>query len=94
MGMEVLTFCPPSGLGDMMVTSPFSPIFRYPFISNHSSGISLRVIFLASFVVHEFSQLKPIIIPPPARAVHFRKDRLLYVVLTCCMFIVSSPVIF
>ncbi len=79
MGMEVFTFCPISGFGDMMVTMPFSPIFTNPLMSNHSSGIRSRA---SAAGVQPASQLKRRIMPPPATAEAFKKDRLLSVVLT------------
>ena len=35
----VFTFCPISGLGDIMVTTPLSPIFKKALMSNHSEGM-------------------------------------------------------
>ena len=71
--MVVFTFWPNSGLGERMVTVPFLAIFRYPLIGNHSSGVDWAA---SRLVLQDDNQLKPIIIPPPARAVVFRKDRL------------------
>ncbi len=82
MGMEVLTFCPISGLGDMMVTTPFSPIFKNPLILNHSFGISKSCSGLG---LQDTNQLNPSIMPPPASTVDLIKERLLYVVLTVVM---------
>ena len=85
MGIDVLTFWPISGFGDMIVTMPLSPILRKPLISNHSLGI----LFTCSGVgLQDASQLKPITMPPPARAELLIKERLLYVVFmsVICLF--------
>src|SRR5680860_88275 len=85
MGIDVFTFCPISGLGDMIVTIPLSPIFRKPLMLNHSLGI----LFTCSGVgLQEASQLKPSTMPPPARAELFKKERLLYVVFTSVIFFI------
>lgn len=79
-GMEVFTFCPNSGFGDMIVTTPLSPIFTNPLISNHASGMTRAATEVSG--LHPANQLKPIIMPPPASAEALRKDRLLKVVFT------------
>src|SRR5690606_1606986 len=66
MGMEVITFCPNSGLGAMMVTTPLSPIFKKALISNHSLGISRAERVSAPLGLQAFSKLKPRIRPPEA----------------------------
>ncbi len=72
-GMEVLTFCPPSGFGEMIVTCPSGAIFKNALMVNHSSGSSAAS---TEEDVQDASQLKLIIMPPPARALPFRKERL------------------
>jgi hypothetical protein len=71
--MEVFTFCPPSGFGDIIDTMPFSEIFKKPFNSDHSLGTS--IIPFVSFA-KEFIQLKLSINPPPASAEDLKNDRL------------------
>jgi hypothetical protein len=71
--MEVFTFCPPSGFGDMIDTIPFSEIFKKPFNSDHSLGNSI-IPFDSD--AKELSQLKLSINPPPASAEDLRNDRL------------------
>src|SRR5690606_1609188 len=75
MGMDVFTFCPISGFGDIIVARPLSPIFRYPFISNHSFGILATSLFVG---LQDASQLKPTTSPPPANAEVLRNDLLPY----------------
>jgi len=72
--MEVFTFCPPSGFGDIIVTIPFEAIFKKPFNSTHSSTIA---IILSGLDANDDIQLKLINIPPPASAEDLRNDRLL-----------------
>ena len=85
MGMAVFTFCPISGLGDMMVTRPLSAIFRNPLISNHSLG---RLFTSSGVILQEASQLNPIIMPPPASADDLIKERLPILVFTSVIFFV------
>src|SRR5690606_26453323 len=80
--IEVVTLCPPSGLGDMIVTRPLSPIFQQPFISNHSLG---RAEVSPVEGLHPASQLKLSIIPPPASTDTFKKDLRLMLVLISVM---------
>ena len=72
-GMEVFTFCPISGLGDRMVTNPFSPILRKALMSNQFLGNSSPCVTLSG--VQEANQLKPSSSPPEDRALAFRKER-------------------
>ena len=77
MGIDVLTFWPISGLGDIIVTTPLSPIFKYPLISNHSFGISISMANAsATFGLQEFNQLNPSTSPPLARLLFLIKARL------------------
>jgi hypothetical protein len=72
--MAVFTFCPPSGLGDIIVIMPSEEIFRNPFISDSSAGRVVRSVFKEA---NDGPQPKLSINPPLASADDLRKFRLL-----------------
>ena len=72
MGMEVLVLEPNSGLAEYRVTTPFSPILIKLLSSNHSFGNANAA---SGVGLQPASQLKLSIMPPPARAETFKKDR-------------------
>src|SRR6056300_246800 len=84
MGIEVFTFCPISGLGDITVAKPLSPIFKYPFSSNQFFGSALSSL---SELEQEASQLKLNIIPPLARETFLINSLLEFFVLNVDMIV-------
>jgi hypothetical protein len=86
--MEVFTFCPPSGLGDIIVITPSLPIFKKPLSSVHSLAVSAVSLPRTRGDAKELIQLKLIINPPPAKAEDFKKVLLLIEVCSCVIALV------
>ena len=74
MGMEVLTPCPPSGLGDMIWMMLSAVILINPFNSFQSAAAPVSAIGIP-VALNPDSRLIPSIMPPPDRAEAFRKER-------------------